>query len=70
MYSDILRKMGGRKYTLAMLALLLECVLVVNGYITGLIFRDVFLGSVGLYLSSNVSQKIFADKGVEDVQVK
>jgi hypothetical protein len=52
-----LQRLGGRKFVLCLLATLLNAMLLVNGYITPLIFRDLMIAVTGGYILGNVGQK-------------
>jgi hypothetical protein len=55
-----LSKLGGRKFALTLLVTALLSLLLVGGYISALIFRDLQLALFGAYFTSNVTQKVFA----------
>lgn len=58
---DYLRKivssLGGRKFLLALGCGVVTTVLIWNGKITPEIYRDVVLGTVGIYIAGNAYQK-------------
>ena len=57
MKDNPLQRLGGRKFVLCLLATLLNAMLLVNGYITPLIFRDLMIAVTGGYILGNVGQK-------------
>jgi hypothetical protein len=52
-----LQRAGGRKFVLCLIVTLFSAMLLVNGYITALIFRDLMMGITGGYILGNVGQK-------------
>lgn len=49
---------GGRRFLLSFCCLYICTALLVGGCLTELIYRDIILGTVGLYIAGNTAQKI------------
>ena len=48
---------GGRRFLLAISVLAVDTILLALGMVDGTIWRDVLLGTVGVYVAGNVAQK-------------
>jgi hypothetical protein len=60
-----MNKFGGRKFILCMLIAIISTSLVIYGAITAINFRDLILGTAGLYIGGNVSQKVFSKEQIQ-----
>ena len=58
-----LDKVGGRKFVAAMSALLVSALALWFDHLTALLYRDIVLGTVGVYVAGNVAQKVLAKDG-------
>lgn len=57
-----LASLGGRRFLLSLGAGVVSSVLVWYGKIDGSIYRDVVIGTVGLYIAGNTAQKMQGPK--------
>ena len=55
--SDFLKRASSRKFIAAMAVLLSATLALWFDHLTAIIWRDVVLGTVGLYIAGNVAQK-------------
>lgn len=55
-----LQRFGGRKFIATIAALLATTVVLAFDMISGLTFRDIVLGTIGVYVAGNVAQKATA----------
>lgn len=58
--SDFLKRASSRKFIAAMAVLAASTAALWFDYLTTVIWRDVVLGTVGLYIAGNVTQKAVA----------
>lgn len=59
----ILQAAGGRKFIAAMSALVAATALMAFDMISGITYRDIVLGTIGVFVTGNVAQKVFAKAG-------
>lgn len=62
---EYLKYLGGRKFTAAMLILVIATLLLPFKLITGDIWKDVTITVAGLYFGANILQKIFSKSPLE-----
>lgn len=55
-----LDKVGGRKFVAAMSALLVSALALWFDHLTALLYRDIVLGTVGVYVAGNVAQRVLS----------
>lgn len=60
---NLLDRVGGRKFVAAMSALLAATLALWFDHIEGLTYRDIVLGTIGVFVTGNVAQKVFARDG-------
>lgn len=56
-YSEVIGKLGGRKFVLALLTLLITSFLVYQSKISDLVYQLIVLGVVAAYITGNVAQR-------------
>lgn len=59
---DLLQLAGGRKFIACMSALIAATAVLYSDLITGLIYRDIVLGTIGVFVAGNVAQKALVKK--------
>jgi len=59
MLRTIIDDIGGRKFLLCMLVFIASSFLILNGNLESTVYRDIILGTAGIYIAGNVSQKVF-----------
>lgn len=59
-YADVLRKVGGRKFFLCVMSLVIITTLLVFHYLDMEAFKLLFMATVGTYVAGNVTQKATA----------
>ena len=57
---NIFTPIGGRRFVMCMGCAIVCTALVWFGHISDMIFRDLIVATVGVYIAGNTSQKIFA----------
>jgi hypothetical protein len=58
----VIEKSGGRKFLLSTTIVLINTGLLLTGFLTAIIYRDILLATAGVYIAGNVSQKVFANQ--------
>lgn len=58
----ILSTYGGRRFVLTVGAAFISTALLIHGYLTEIVYRDLILATVAAYISANTTQKYFESR--------